>query len=170
MSAFPKKLLSRGGGDALAEALEPIAAVPGLTDAMFLDAEGTPLTRASRLGATEASLHRSTEAVRRCIALLRELLGPEVSEGEPLTFHFRNGWLLAWRLGGGSLVAVGREGLDLPTLRMRANILRSRLAEDRRLRRYFTQRPDTGPNWLRQTAASERERCWINMICGEAAS
>ena len=172
MSAFFTRLLARPSG-ALADALEPIAAVPGVTDYIFLDAAGAPVTRTSNFGYDDECLGRCTHALRRSGALLRAYLGAQAAEGEPLAFRFRNGWLLMWQFGhradgargGASLVVFGREGLELPTLRMRVGILRSHLADDKRLRRYLAEGPDTGPGWLRETAGSDEERCWIDAIC-----
>ncbi len=166
MSAFFTKLLPRGAG-AAADSLDPIAAVPGVTDYIFLDAAGAPVTRTSNFGYDDERLRRCTRTLRRSGALLHEYLGAQAAESEPVAFRFRNGWLLVWGLGGASLVVFGREGLDLPTLRMRVNILRSQLANDKRLRRYLAKSANTGPNWLRETAHSDKERCWIDAICGE---
>jgi hypothetical protein len=164
MSAFLTRLMARSSG-ALADALEPIAAVPGVTDYIFLDAGGRPVTRTSNFGYDDERLGRCTHALRRSGALLRAYLGAQAAEGEPLAFRFRNGWLLMWQLGAASLVVFGREGLELPTLRMRVGILRSQLADDKRLRRYLTDGTGTGPRWLRETAGSDEERCWIDAIC-----
>ena len=169
MSALLKKILPGGDRDALAEALEPIAAVPGLNDYILLDNNGGTVARTSRFGYDEEALRRSTDALRRSGALLREYLGPEANDTEPLAWRFRHGWLLIWQFGAASLLAFAAEGLSLPTLRMQANILRSRLAQDKRLRRLLTTTPATDPGWWR-TAASEQERCWIDAVCKEGAS
>ena len=147
-----------------------VAAVPGVTDYIFLDAQGTPVTRTSNFGYDDERLGRCAQILRRSSALLREYLGAEATPGEPLAFRFRNGWLLVWQLGGAALVVFGREGLELPTLRMRVNILRTQIADDKRLHRYLAQGPDPGPDWLRRTAPSDKERQWIDTICAEAAS
>ena len=170
MSTFLTRLFARDHRAALAEMLAPLAAVPGVTDYMFLDAEGTPVTRTSNFGYDDECLGRCTTALRRCSALLHHYLGPEATQGEPLAFRFRNGWLLMWHLGGAALVVFGREGLELPTLRMRVNILRTRIADDKRLHPYTAQGPEAGPDWLRRTAGSEKERLWIDAICEGAAS
>jgi len=166
MSPFLKKLFGRGTTGAVARALEPITTVAGVTDYAFLDGRGALVTRTSNFGYEDERLQQCTETLRRSNALLNEYLGPEAADGEPLTFHFRNGWLLVWRMGAGALVVLGQEGLDLPMLRMRLNILRSQITGDKRFRDYLTGAPDAGPGQLRETAGSETERCWIDTICG----
>lgn len=151
---------------ALAEALDPIAALPGVTDYLFVNARGTPVTRTSHYGYDDECLARATDALRRCGIVLREYLGADAPESEPLALRFSNGWLLAWRLGGATLVVFGREGLDLPTIRMRVSILHRELADSRRLRRTLADDPASGPDWVRATAASDEERCWIDTIIG----
>jgi hypothetical protein len=164
MSALLSRLLARGAS-AASEALEPIGTVPGVTDYIFLDPHGAPVARTSNFGYDQQRLSQCTQALRRSSALVRAYLGAQLTEGEPLGFRFRNGWLLVWQLGGASLVVFGREGLELPTLRMRVDILRSQLADDKRLRRYLADEGGPGPNWLRETALSDEERCWIETIC-----
>jgi len=170
MSAFLKKILPGGGRDALAEALEPIAAVPGLNDYILLDNNGTTVARTARFGYDEDALRRSTDALRRSGALLREYLGHEANETEPLAWRFRHGWLLIWQFGGASPAKARSEALSLPTLRMQVNILRSRIAQDKRLRRALETAPAAAPGWWRTAAASEQERCWIDTVCRENAS
>jgi predicted regulator of Ras-like GTPase activity (Roadblock/LC7/MglB family) len=169
VNAFLKKLLARDASAAVAEALAPITQVPGVTDYVLLDADGGLLARTSNFGYDDERLRRSGERLRRSAALVRAYLGDEAAEGEPLAFRFRKGWLLLWRLGRACLVVFGREGLDLPTLRMRLNILRSQIVEDKRFRHTLGEGPDAGLGWVRETAASEQERHWIDLAAGEGA-
>lgn len=166
MAAVLNRLLGRATR-AIAGALDPVAAVPGVTDYALFDAAGAVLARTSNFGYTDERLRDCGTVLRRSSTLVDHYLGADAVPDEPLAFHFRNGWLLAWRLGGALLVVVGREGLDLPTLRMRVSILRVELTDDKRLRRSLAERRDSGAAWLRQTAASDTERCWIDAICGE---
>jgi hypothetical protein len=167
MSPFLKKLLARDPASAAAEALAPVAQAPGVTDYVLLDAEGGLVARTSNFGYDDERLRRSSERLRRSAALVRAYVGDEAAESEPLSFRFRNGWLLLWRLGRACLVVFGREGLDLPTLRMRLNILRNQMIEDKRFRRILGEGPDAGLVWVRQTAASEQEQHWIDLAAGE---
>jgi hypothetical protein len=173
MSPLLDKLWGRTAR-AIAEALDPVAAVPGVTDYALFDAASAVLARTSNFGYTDERLRECGTILRRASVLVEQYLGAgaageaEAAPNEPLAFHFRNGWLLAWRIGGALLVVFGREGLDLPTLRMRVSILRAELTEDRRLRRSLAEGRGSGPAWLRQTAGSDTERCWIDAVCGEA--
>ncbi|MBN1919321.1 MAG: hypothetical protein JW889_15570 [Verrucomicrobia bacterium] len=172
MTPLLNRLLRRGNR-AISEVLDPLAAVPGVTDYALLDAAGGVLARTSNFGYTEERLRECGAVLRRTSTLVNEYLcaSPrgtgDAAPDEPLALHFRNGWLLAWLIGGALLIVFGREGLDLPTLRMRVSILRTELTDDKRFRRSLAERRETGPAWLRQTAASETERCWIDAICGE---
>lgn len=167
MTPLLSRLFSRGA--APAEVFQPLATVAGVTDYIFLDAAGKPVTRTSNFGYDDERLHACTEALRRAAALVGHYLDDEAHPDEVFAFRFRNGWFLLWRLGPASLIVFGREALDLPTLRMRVNILRSQMADDRRLRRYLAGGPETGPDWLRATARSEQEGRWIDTICGHRA-
>jgi hypothetical protein len=169
MSPFLKRLLARDPAAVAAEALAPLTDVPGVTDYVLLDAAGGLVTRTSNFGYDDERLRRSSERLRRSAALVRAYLRDEAAESEPLGFRFRNGWLLLWWLGRACLVVFGRDGLDLPTLRMRLNILRSQIVEDKRLRRLVGDGPDADLAWVRQSAASEQERHWIDLAAGEAA-
>jgi len=154
---------------ALADALDPVAAVPGVTDYLFLNAQGVPVTRTSHYGYDDECLASAANALRRCAIVLRAYLGADAPENEPLALRFSNSWLLAWRLGGATLIVFGREGLDLPTIRMRVSILHRELADSRRLRRYLADDPASGPDWVRATAQSDEEGCWIDTIVGGRA-
>ena len=173
MRALLDKLLGRTPR-AIAQALDPLAAVPGVTDYALLDAAGTVLARTSNFGYADERLRQCGTLLRRSSTLVSDYLGAhpagnrEAAPDEPLAFHFRNGWLLAWRLGGALLMVFGREGLDLPTLRMRVSILRAELTGDNRLRRTLAERGALGRAWLHETAASDTERCWIDTVYGEA--
>jgi hypothetical protein len=169
MIPFLKKRLARDPGAAVAEALAPVAEVAGVTDYVLLDDAGGLIARTSNFGYDDDRLRRSIRRLRRCAALVRVYLRDEAADSEPLGFRFRNGWLLLWRLGRASLVVFGREGLDLPTLRMRLNVLRSQMLEDKRCRRILGEGPEPGLAWVRESAASEQERHWIDLIGEEAA-
>ncbi len=165
MSAPLAKLFTPSA-KALAEALDPIGAMPGVTDYLLVDARGVPVARTSHYGYDDERLALATEALRRSGLVLRAYLGADAPESEPLALRFSNGWLLAWWLGGATLVVFGREGLDLPTIRMRVSIVHRELAESRRLRRFLASGPDSGLDWARATAQSDEERCWIDTIAG----
>ena len=166
MSLSLARLFSRDTAGALATVLEAIGRVPGVTDYMFLDAQGTPVTWTSNYGYDVERLAQCAEMLRRSRVLLDEYLGAGASVGEPLACHFRSSWLLVWRLEASAIMVLGREGLELPTLRMQLNVLRSALAADKRFRRTLGDRAGIGPDWLRQTAASDAERGWIDTLCG----
>jgi hypothetical protein len=157
---------SRHAG-ALAQALDPIAGVPGVTDYILVDAKGAPVMQTTNFGYDDERLRRCTELLRRSAVLVHTYLGEEVAAGEPLAFLFRNGWVLVWQMQAAALVAFGREGLDLPTLRMRVSILRSELGENKRLRRLLGEPGQTDVTWLSETAASDEERGWIRTLCRE---
>jgi hypothetical protein len=161
---------------ALAQALDPIAGVPGVTDYILLDAKGAPVMQTTNFGYDDERLRRCTELLRRSAVLVRIYLGGETAAGraegagEPLAFLFRNGWVLVWQMQTAALVVFGREGLDLPTLRMRVSILRSELSENKRLGRLLGEPSQTDVTWLSETAASDEERRWIHTLCREQSS
>jgi hypothetical protein len=169
MSALFAKARSRRNG-ALAQALDPIAGVPGVTDYLLLDAAGTPVMQTTNFGYDDERLRRCTDLLRRSAVLVHAYLGAEAAAGEPLAFRFRNGWVLVWQMQVAALVVFGREGLDLPTLRMRVSILRSDLSEDKRLRRLLGDQSQADVTWLSATAGSDEERRWIQTICREQSS
>lgn len=165
-----KRLLTRWQSrraGVLTEALDPIAGVPGVTDYILLDAAGTAVMQTTNFGYDDERLRRCTEVLRRSAALVHTYLGQEAGPGEPLAFLFRNGWVLVWQMQAAALVVFGREGLDLPTLRMRVSILRSELVENKRLRRLLGDPGQAGQAWLNKTAAGDEERRWIDTICRE---
>ena len=166
MSPSRTRHFSRSNTAALATVLEAIARVPGVTDYMFLDAQGTPVTWTSNYGYDAERLSECAEILRRSRGLLDQYLGAELAASEPLACHFRSSWLLVWQLEASAIMVLGREGLELPTLRMQLNVLRNTLATDKRFRRALGDRASIGPDWLRQTAASETERGWIDRLCG----
>jgi predicted regulator of Ras-like GTPase activity (Roadblock/LC7/MglB family) len=166
MSGAPLTKLFTPSTKALSEALDPIGALPGVTDYLLINARGVPVARTTHYGYDDQQLGMATEALRRSSIVLRAYLGADAPECEPLALRFSNGWLLAWRLGGATLVVFGREGLDLPTIRMRVSILHRELGDSRRLKRFLAGGPDGGLDWARATAQSDEERCWIDAIAG----